>query len=488
MKKFFRPPPSDAGDFFDLFHAVWDQGIGNAVRADGLCGEKWTSESLSFAFEQSGMPVSERTIDSWHARVHVPGPENLRGLIGIVSDKVTRPAWRDALLKSARNSRAGRRREVLSDKTLPAPDAALPPASDAAAAKPLPQAPRNRLLRIAGIGVAALALAGAAGAAVSTYLSPRVSDLRFCDVQHFSVPERECSRNMERFDYGIRRVYVSFRIHNWPDDQPFVRTWYLNGASVLERQGLTAPPWEGWTWYGSANPEGADAVAVRPGLYTLRVRAGSAIRARTFEIATPPSADAGVRFRDPFHSGRGDGPEMMVLPAQPSADLKSGYRIAVSRSEITNSDWQACVEDAACPQLAPSHDADPSDPVAGVSWDEAFGYLVWLNGRLQIAPERWDRYTLLSAAEWEYVAAVSLAQSGAGELRGLQGPPKEWVLDCADPVASSEAGACLERRIMSGGEGGDVKARHDDRRTDTGFRVVRRLDPANPSQWATPGP
>ncbi|MBK8199852.1 MAG: SUMF1/EgtB/PvdO family nonheme iron enzyme [Acidobacteria bacterium] len=480
MKKFFRPPPDEREDFFGLFHTLWDQGVGNRLRRDSVCGEKWTAESLSAAFEDHGQTVSERTIEGWHSGAHVPGPDNLRALIAIVSDAATRPAWRDALLTSARRARQSRRE---SGGTKTEHTSTTSPVSHHAAPAPTRRSAlaglgADRLVRIATVAAATAALLGAGGVAVAELVAPRVSDLRFCDVQHFSVRDRVCTRNFEHFDYGTKRIYVSFRLRNWPDDQKFTRTWYLNGASVLERSSLAAPPWEGWTWYGSADPEHPDAVAVKPGIYTLRVRAGKAIRAQTFEVATPSETEVGIRFRDPFHGGRGDGPEMVIATLQPEkGDLKK-HRIAVSRSEISVADWQACVDDGVCEAASQPAGTDARAPVTDVSWDQAFSYLEWLNEKLAIRPERWDRYTLLTAAEWQSLASADTPP----DILGLSNDIGEWVFDCAGASGTGASGPCPERLVL-GTPAGRLQAPTGEKRESTGFRVVRRLDPLRGADW-----
>jgi formylglycine-generating enzyme required for sulfatase activity len=114
-------------------------------------------------------------------------------------------------------------------------------------------------------------------------------------------------------------------------------------------------------------------------------------------------------------------PEMVVVPAGeftmgvvPAGEftmrdakqrtIKIGYRLAVSRFEVTFNEWDACVELGGCP-AAPDYGnwGRGNRPVIQVSWGDAKKYVKWLNRR--IGSHRDDQpYRLLSEAEWEYVA------------------------------------------------------------------------------------
>ncbi len=142
----------------------------------------------------------------------------------------------------------------------------------------------------------------------------------------------------------------------------------------------------------------------------------------------PPAPRAvGSVFRDPFTSGTGQGPELVVLPrgsfVMGSPDTEKGrdtdegplrtvridYTLAVGRYEVTWAEWEACVADGECdnaPVIAAGGDEGwrtGRRPVINVSWDDAQAYVTWLNGKTGLTG-RPDRYRLLSEAEWEYAA------------------------------------------------------------------------------------
>ncbi|MEQ1780273.1 MAG: SUMF1/EgtB/PvdO family nonheme iron enzyme [Hyphomonadaceae bacterium] len=562
MRKFFRAPPDAADDFFALFHLIWDQGIGNKALAEGLCGEKWTVDSLITAFEQVGGAISDRSIEEWRRGKFVPGPQNLRLLLAVISDTSTRDAWRDVLMSAARRTRERRKLEeqradeaqeregaggsghlasYVPDDPEPSTEGSL---STDAAARPLPQWRRWLWALIAGIGSVVIA-AGATWA-----LQPRVSELRICDVANFSVASQKCSRHMDQFPDGTLRVYVSFSVLNHPDNKPFTRTWFLNGRNVLEREGLLAPPWDGWTWYGAADPDRPDPTPIDNGNYTFRVSAGSAVATTSFVVGVDRKRPIGQRFRDLAVEGEGVGPDMIVLPRGnfakgssanengrmndegPQVDVTINYNLAVSVHEITWNDWMKCVDDGGCNGHVPADRSKASgdQPVVNVSYNDVFAYTHWLNRRLGIPQERFDRYTLLSESEWEYAAlAGARAEQGQGSNkrpsinpadgsyrdgdRSPAGPvevglfrPNAWGLfdmhgnvaelveDCYrsshDPSINDGAAyleAACPLRVMKGGSYRDeadklrVAARSptlmEERHPHVGFRLARRLEP-----------
>lgn len=432
MKKFFRNPPAQLTGFFDLFHLIWDQGIGNTAQPDGQLGAKWTPDSLSAAFESAGGTVSERAIDDWHSRKRVPGAAHLRTLIQVVSNRETRPAWRDALLQTARNAREARRRETAppQDENTPEPD------------------------------------------------GPEITFLP----DSIRKPKR-------------------------------------------------------WRW------------ALMAAMGTV-ILAASAFKVASSGSGATALATAGHRFSDPFASGKGVGPEMIVLPTghfvKGSPESETGrrsdegrrhsvvinYKFAVSLHEVTRDQWQACVDDGGCNGYVPDNPQPGrgSLPVVNVSYNDIFAYTHWLNKRLGIDQKSYDRYTLLSESEWEYAAlsgtqgsnlfpyytGASIAPSEAnfspasGVSQGLRTvgsySPNRWGLydmhgnaaerveDCYrdfhDPsIADGSAylDTSCSRRVVKGGSYTDgpeeLRAasrrpeRPEDRSADIGFRLARRLEP-----------
>ncbi len=190
---------------------------------------------------------------------------------------------------------------------------------------------------------------------------------------------------------------------------------------------------------------------------------------------------------------------------------------AMSKTEITFAQWDACLAGGGCNGYSPpDHGWGRGDrPVTNVSWEDAQAYLDWLNQEVGA-----QRYRLATEAEWEYAARagqagayaygprVTLTQAtyrarrttpaGAHEanafgLFDVHGNVSEWVEDCYAPNydlapidgAAVRADDC-QRRVYRGGGFADQApvlraaarrfAPEDARTQGVGFRVARALD------------
>lgn len=219
-------------------------------------------------------------------------------------------------------------------------------------------------------------------------------------------------------------------------------------------------------------------------------------------------------------------PDMVVIPAgsfmmgSPAEEAgRSGNEgpmrevtlasFAMSKTEVTQAQWDACVEAGACRDSLSSGEADM--PVSGVSFADAQAYTRWLSSVTGQA------HRLPSEAEWEYAArggtstaywwggqfSGGAAVTGAAKavtalpenpfgLVGILGNVREWTADCynnsyADAPSDGRpvtSGNC-DRRVVRGGswQNGAVEHRaanrarigRNTRDRSLGFRVVADL-------------
>ena len=239
-----------------------------------------------------------------------------------------------------------------------------------------------------------------------------------------------------------------------------------------------------------------------------------------------------------------DCPEMVVVPAgtfimgspkdekgheisEESQHKVSIRRFAVSRTEVTFEQWDACHTLGGC-DYSPSDQGWGRDdrPVINVSWDDAQQFVAWLSRRTG------RTYRLLAEAEWEYAARAGSQTAffwgreiekdgeamancnGCGSqwdfkqtapvgqfppsafgLHDMHGNVWEWTQDCVhgnyngaprDGAAWIEGGDC-DRRVVRGGawnvEALNVRAANRTggstvvRNNGLGFRVGRTLTP-----------
>jgi formylglycine-generating enzyme required for sulfatase activity len=120
-----------------------------------------------------------------------------------------------------------------------------------------------------------------------------------------------------------------------------------------------------------------------------------------------------LRPKDEFTECKRACPTMVVVPSgtfmmgspeghgedneHPQHEVTIAKPLAVSKYEITFTDWDACVAGGGCPKV---HDLRGRDelPVTKVSWDNAKQYATWL------CRVTGKHYRLLSESEWEYAA------------------------------------------------------------------------------------
>jgi len=254
----------------------------------------------------------------------------------------------------------------------------------------------------------------------------------------------------------------------------------------------------------------------------------------TAELEKAKAAKPGSDFRECSNAC----PTMIVVPAgtfmmgspatekdrsdneSPQHEVKLTKPFAVSRTEVTFAEWDACVTAGACAKAGDSGWGRDDRPVINVSWDDAKLYTAWLS-RLT-----GKDYRLLTEAEWEYAARagsptrfsfgddeeqlaqyawyiknsdsktqpVAKKKANAFGLHDMHGNAYEWVEDCyvddyskasTDGSAVAETPSC--RRVVRGGSWNSfpqflrsayrLRVTTDNRDDLLSFRLARTLNP-----------
>lgn len=282
----------------------------------------------------------------------------------------------------------------------------------------------------------------------------------------------------------------------------------------------------GYEQYLTSFPQGAYTLQAAAAIENLKPAVG-----RTFKdcntcplmISVPPgTAELGA-----------DDSDAAARPNEkPARPVTFSNMFAISVTEVTFAEWQACVSAGGC-------SGTPSDngwgggnrPVINISWDDAQKYTSWLSQTTG------ESYSLPTEAQWEYAArggetgslqggsaqAICAFANGAGNESGLQwanaactdpardrtmpagtlspnkfgvkdmiGNVAEWTLDCntlnlrdAPTDGSGDLRGSCNQRVVRGGSwfsGVDdlrfttrLMQRRGDNNDFTGLRVVRKI-------------
>lgn len=205
---------------------------------------------------------------------------------------------------------------------------------------------------------------------------------------------------------------------------------------------------------------------------------------------------------------------------RPAHRVSVPHAFAIGKYEVTNEQWNACVDAGACQRSSAVPNEAKNAPVRDVSWDDAQAYVKWLSKTSGKA------YRLPTEAEWEYAIRGGITSrywwgdqmktgkancKGCGDPWSAEGPATvgsfaanpyglfdmngsvwEWVSDCwhssykgapADARVWDEPN-CRTRVIRGGSwrEGADymmssTRFKYDAsvRQSQNGFRVARDL-------------
>ncbi len=200
-------------------------------------------------------------------------------------------------------------------------------------------------------------------------------------------------------------------------------------------------------------------------------------------------------------------PEMVVVPtgsfimrspiSKKEDNVDEGQKLsisilkpfAVSKYEVTQDEWEACVSDGGCnsAKIYVSTKFPTTQAIVSVSWNDAQAYAKW------ISKKTGQTYRLPTEAEWEYVAKASTTDYTIGAYKpnafgiyNMHGNVWEWVQDCLNDSyvnAPSNGSASLNSncnlRVVRDGSW-HVASRKgypvDHHSKHIGFRLARTLD------------
>jgi hypothetical protein len=172
-----------------------------------------------------------------------------------------------------------------------------------------------------------------------------------------------------------------------------------------------------------------------------------------------------------------DCPTMIEIPG-------TVHRYALSTTEVTYAQWDACFRESICRRYVPDDGLGRGDrPVSGVTWLDALEYTTWLNTKPK-GKEPCDKYRLPTQAEWQAAALFSThgevtwesavadtfpvcwgcgaGQDGVAALRTASSPANaaglydmvgnvwEWVDDGMCKPDAVDDGTCKDGQVMGG--------------------------------------
>jgi formylglycine-generating enzyme required for sulfatase activity len=147
--------------------------------------------------------------------------------------------------------------------------------------------------------------------------------------------------------------------------------------------------------------------------------------------------------------------------------------LSIMRRQVSSADYQACVDDAACPALERDVVIAIDRPAVQVNWHDANAYASWLSRKTG------DHYRLPTDEEWAFAAGSKFVDDGVPV--DLDNPAKRWIANYErepgrDAEAATRSGinesglfdlagnvwewtaTCFERRVL--GEKGRAVKRH----------------------------
>jgi formylglycine-generating enzyme required for sulfatase activity len=107
-------------------------------------------------------------------------------------------------------------------------------------------------------------------------------------------------------------------------------------------------------------------------------------------------------------------------PAEaPHSTARLAGKIRIMKRQVSVAEYRRCVDDGACPRIAPA-DVGPDTPMVGVSWHDAEAYAAWMSRTTGL------NYRLPTDQEWIFAAAES-ARDEVAPLIDPSDPAQAWI-------------------------------------------------------------
>lgn len=131
----------------------------------------------------------------------------------------------------------------------------------------------------------------------------------------------------------------------------------------------------------------------------------------------------------------------------PRRTVEISKKFAIGKYEVTNREWDRCVEEGGCANRPPHSEKDAQKPVVDVSWSDAGDYLRWLSGKTHAA------YRLPAEAEWEYAARADAKKQNGETPRYFFGDKAERLCEYANGADLSVGVLPYANRLCDDGVG-----------------------------------